>query len=165
MSKRDFNEKDGGKRDEKDEKELTKQEEKSVEEKWERDRLGALSWAAILIWAGVVMLAANLGAFDLMSTFTERLPFGLGSFPFEIGFFPIEAWSVFWLGAAAILLIKVVFRLLIPEFRRPITGTLILAIIFLGLGIGRWQCVWPIILIAIGVGILLRGFTRRDGKE
>lgn len=160
MSKRDFDEIDGGKRDEKDEKELSKQ-----EEKWERDRLGTLTWAAILIWAGVVMLAANLGAFDLMSAFTERLPLGLGDFPFEVGFFPIEAWSVFWLGAAAILLIQVVARLLIPEYRRPVTGTLILAIIFLGLGIGQWQCVWPIILIAIGVGILLRGFTRKDGKE
>ena len=165
MSKNEYNEKDRGKRDEKNEKELSKQEEKSVEEKWERDRLGALTWAAILIWAGVVLLAANLGAFDLMSEFTERLPLGLGDFPFEIGFFPIEAWSVFWLGAAVILFLQVIARLLIPEFRRPVTGTLILAIIFLGLGIGQWQCVWPIILIAIGVGILLRGFTRKDGKK
>ena len=37
--------------DEKDEKELRKHEEKSVEEKWQRDRLGSIVWALILIWA------------------------------------------------------------------------------------------------------------------
>ena len=62
-----------GKEDEKDEKDLQKQEEKSVEEKWSRDPLGALTWAAILIWAGVVLLAANFGAFDLITEIVEAL--------------------------------------------------------------------------------------------
>ncbi len=165
MSKQDFDEKDAGKRDEKDEKELNKREEKSVEEKWERDPLGALVWASILIWAGVVLLAANLGAFDLITTLVERLPFGAATFPFESTFLPVEAWTVFWLGAAAILLLEAVVRLLIPQYRRPITGTLILSVVFLGLALGRWECTGPLILIAIGVSILLRQFRGKDGKE
>lgn len=165
MSKHDYDEKDLGKRDEKDEKDLNKREEKTAEEKWERDRLSALTWAAILIWAGVVLLAGNLGAFDLISRFMERLPFGLGEGPIGFGFFPIETWAIFWLGAAAILLIQIIIRLLVPEYRRPVTGSLILVIVFLGMGIGRWECIFPLILIAAGVGLLLRNLGGKDGKE
>lgn len=164
MGKDDLDEKDAGKRDEKDEKELGKQEEKSVEEKWERDPLGALVWALILIWAGVVLLAGNLGAFDLMSEFAERLPFGGADLPFEIEFFPVEAWSVFWLGCAVILLLEVAVRLLVPAYRRSVVGTLILIGVFIGLGLGTWNCVWPLILIGIGLSIILRSF-QRNGKK
>jgi len=160
MSKQDQDEKDLRKRNEKDETEVGKR-----EEKWERDPLGALVWASILIWAGVVLLAGNLGAFDLISEFVERLPFGGADLPFESTFFPVESWTVFWLGAAAILFLEVIIRLLVPQYRRSVTGTLILAVVFLGLALGRWECVGPLILIAIGVSILLRGFRRKNGKE
>lgn len=165
MSKNDNDEKDMGKRDEKEEKDVTKREEKSVEEKWERDPLGALVWAVILIWAGVVLLAGNLGAFDLLTEFLEALPFGGADVPFESGIVPVETWSVFWVGAAVILLIEVLIRILVPRYRRSVTGTLILAVVFLGLGFGRWECFGPLILIAIGVGILYRNLIRGNDKE
>ena len=165
MGKNDFDEKDMGKRDQRDEKDGEKHEEKSAEEKWQRDPLGALVWASILIWAGVVLLSSNLGAFDLITEFVERLPFDLFNAPWESGFLPVEAWSVFWLGAAAILLLEVVIRVLVPHYRRSVTGTLILAIVFLGMAIGRWECIGPLILIAIGVGIILRNFGRNNRKE
>jgi hypothetical protein len=165
MGKNELDEKEVGKRDEKDEKEHGKQDEKTVEEKWERDPLGALVWALILIWAGVVLLAGNMGAFDLMSEFAERLPFGGGAdLPFQIEFFPVEAWSVFWLGAAAILLLEVIIRLLVPAYRKSVVGTLILIGVFIGLALGTWNCVWPLILIGIGLSIILRGF-QRNGKK
>lgn len=164
MSKDEWDEKEVGKRDEKGERELSKQEEKSVEEKWERDPLAALVWALILIWAGVVLLAGNLGAFDLMSEFAERLPFGGANLPIEVDFFPVEAWSVFWLGAAAILLLEVAVRLLVPAYRKSVVGALILIGVFIGLGLGTWNCVWPLILIGIGLSIILRGF-QRNGKK
>lgn len=165
MGKDNYDEKDMGKREEKDQENVEKQQEKSADEKWARDPLGALVWAFILIWAGVVLLASNLGAFDLITEFTERLPFDMANLPWEGGFFPVEAWTVFWLGAAAILLIEVVIRIFVPHYRRSVTGTLILAIVFLGLAIGRWECVGPLILIAIGVGIVLRNVSRSKGKE
>ena len=58
-------------------------EEKSWEEKWQRDPLNAAAWALILIWGGIVLLASNLGLLDW--------------FPF------LEGWSLFFLGAGAIL--------------------------------------------------------------
>lgn len=166
MGKQESDEKNYGKRDEKDERELSKQEEKSAEEKWERDPLGALVWALILIWGGVVLLAGNLGAFDLMSDFARRLPlFGAEEFPFTIEFFPVEAWRVFWLGAAVILLLEVAVRLLVPAYRRSVVGTLILIGVFLGLGLGTWNCIWPLVLIGIGLSIIFRGFQRSGKKE
>jgi len=165
MGKDEQDEKDVGKRNEKEENELSKREEKSVEEKWERDPLGALVWALILIWAGVVLLAGNLGAFDLMSEFARRLPGDGVNLPFNIEFFPVEAWSVFWLGAAAILLLEVAVRLLIPQYRKSVVGPLILIGVFIGLGLGTWNCVWPLILIGIGLSIIFRGFQRNNKGE
>lgn len=132
-------EKDEEKRSEKEEKE-----EKNWDEKWRRDPLSALVWAAILIWAGLVLLASNLG---LLTRF-ERL----------------DAWSVIFIGAGVILLGELVVRLLIPEYRRPVLGTFILAIILLAVGLGNlvnWNLVWALVLIAIGLSILFRGFFWR----
>lgn len=165
MSKDERDEKDAGKRDEKEEKDLQKREEKSVEEKWQRDPLASIVWAAILIWAGVVLLASNLGAFDLIQQFSERLPLGARDLPFDITFFPVEAWTVFWLGAAGILLLEIVVRLLVPQYRRSVTSTVIWMFIFVAIGFWRWEFIFPLILVAIGVSILLRGFRRNSGKE
>jgi hypothetical protein len=156
MSKQEYNEK----RDEKDEKEVSKQQEKSAEEKWRRDPLGSIIWASILIWAGIVMLAANLGVFDLLTDFFDGLPFGIGDSPFEISFIPLGGWTVFWVGTAGILLLEVIIRLLAPEYRKPILGTLILSIVFLGIGLGTWACVLPLILIGVGISLLFRSLGK-----
>ena len=135
---RHYNEKE-----EKQEKQEEK-EEKRWDEKWRRDPLNAAVWALILIWAGVVMLANNLELLDW--------------FPF------LGGWAIFFLGAAAILLLEVAFRLFVPAYRQPVIGTLILALVFLGIGLGdivTWQCIGPAILIAIGVYLLVRGLLSR----
>jgi len=138
-----YNEKEMEKRDEKS------AEEKSYEEKYRRDPLGTLVWAVILIWAGVVMLANNFGILDRI-----RIPFAdsFSGFPF-FG----DAWPFFFLGAGVILLIEVAIRLTVPDYRRPVMGTFILAIVFFGVGLGNWNVIWPLILIVIGLSILLRG--------
>jgi low affinity Fe/Cu permease len=67
------------------------------------------------------------------------------------------------LGAGFILLAEVAARLLIPQFKRHIGGTLILAAVFIGSGLGNffgWDLVWPLILIAAGASVLLSGFLR-----
>ena len=126
-----------------EEKEHEKEDEKSWDEKWRHDPLGAVVWAAILIWAGVVLLAENMG--------------------FLIRFGRLDAWGLIFVGAGGIVLLEVVVRLLMPSYRRPVGGTLVFAVVLLGIGVGNlfgWDVTWPLILIAIGVSMLLRGFIR-----
>ena len=111
--------------------------------------MGTLIWAFILIWAGLVWLANNFG-------FLDSLRFGFNKLPFDFPF-ATEVWTIFFLGAGVILLIEVVIRLAVPEYRRPVMGTFILAIVFFGVGLGSWKLIWPLILIVIGASILLRG--------
>ena len=149
-----------------DEKEMEKHDEKSADEKnwdekWQRDPLGAMVWATILIWAGVVFLLANLGILDsLLTRGREITDWGvLNRFA--------ESWSIVFIGAGVILLIEVAVRLLFPIYRRPVTGTVILAAVFIGVGLGDlidWSIIWAVILIIIGVSILMRGFTRTRGE-
>jgi len=115
------------------------------EEKWRRDPVDAASWAAIFIWAGLVLLADNMGFWANLS---PRL----------------EAWSIGFIGAGVIVLLGVLVRLLVPAYRRPLTGSLILGVVLLGIGLGElvsWVIIGPLILIAIGVGAFLRGFMSR----
>jgi len=136
---------------EKEEKEMQKREEKTAEEKWRRDPISALVWAGILIWAGFVFLADNIGMLDNVYGIFAQEP---NDFPFAIG-----AWPLIFLGAGVILLGEVVIRLLIPEYRAPVTGTLILAFVFIGIGAGNWigwGLIFPLIIIGTGISILIR---------
>ena len=137
--------------DEKDEKEEEKEyekehekEEESWDEKWRRDPVNAVGWAFTLIWAGLVLLMDNLGYLDR--------------------FDPLDAWDLIFIGAGAIMLLQVLIRLLVPSYRRPVIGTLVLAVVLLAIGLGDLLpvgIIWPVILILLGVSILLRGFIRR----
>jgi len=139
MSERRHNEKEEEKRGEKDEKE-----EKRWDEKWRRDPLSAIVWAAILIWAGLVLLADNLGLL--------------------VRFEGLDTWALIFLGAGLIVLLEVVVRLLVPDYRRPVMGSFIFGLVLLGVGLGDligWNAIWALVLIAIGVSILIRGFFQR----
>jgi len=140
---------DKEKEEEKDEKEDEKQEEKSPDEKWRRDPLGSLIWACILIWAGVVLLLETTGT--------------LSNLRDSLNLEKLEAWPVIALGAGVILLGEIVVRLMVPAYRRPIIGTLILSIILIGIGseqITGKEVIWALILIALGAGLLIRGAFR-----
>lgn len=114
----------------------------SWDEKWRRDPVDAAAWAGILIWAGLVLLADNLNLFGTRW----------------------EAWPFIFLGAGLIVLSGVAIRLLVPAYRRPVTGSAVFGVILLGIGLGeltRWDVIGALILIVIGVGLLLRGFISR----
>jgi len=139
-------EKDNQMNEKGDEKQQEKMDEKSVEEKYRRDPLGSMIWAGILIWAGVVLLGGNLGYLDALP-----LPVGLG------------AWGLVFAGAGVLLFLEVLLRLVIPEYSRPVIGTLIVALIFLGIGLNDvvgWQFIWPVLIIGVGLMMLLRGVRR-----
>jgi hypothetical protein len=143
-----FDEKDREKREEKS------PQEKSWEEKYRRDPLGPIIWAGILIWAGVVLLAENLGLLAMPNA---------GQILFGTTAVSIGAWPIIAIGAGIILLIEIAIRLLVPDYRRPIGGTLFLAVILLGSGLGGIfgvEITWPLILIVLGLLIIFRGFFR-----
>ncbi|MEW5868886.1 MAG: hypothetical protein AB1894_06385 [Chloroflexota bacterium] len=141
-----------------DEKEMEKREEKSPEEKsWDekyrRDPLSAIVWALILIWAGLVFMAENMG----WLRFASDMP-GWGYLGELLG-----AWPVVLIGAGVIVLGEVVVRLLVPAYRRPVMGSVIFAVVLIAIGLGdlvNWGLVWPLILIALGASFLLRGVFR-----
>ena len=139
-------EKDMEKRDEK-----SSQQEKNWDEKWRQDPVFVVSWACIFIWAGIVFLVDALG-------YIERWTAGLGT--------DVNAWSFIFMGAGVIVLLGVLFRLLVPEYQRPVTGNIILGLILIGIGLGdlfNWAVVWALILILIGISIIFRGVRR--GKK
>ena len=130
-------------RNEKDEKE-EKGRGESWDEKWRSDPLNAAWWALVLIWAGLVLIADNVGIL---------VNLGIRG----------EAWAIGFLGAGILALLLVVIRLLVPAYRRPVTGSIIFGFILLGIGLGeltRWDVVGALILIAIGVSIFLSRFVR-----
>jgi vacuolar-type H+-ATPase subunit I/STV1 len=148
------------KTDEKQEKEVEKRDEKAPDEKWRRDPLGAIIWACILIWAGVVFLLDQLGYLDSIQDllYQQQAEWMIG-FPGEF-----STWGLVFLGAGVILLFEVLIRLVVPAYRRSVTGTIILAFVFIGIGLGNvisWQLIIALILIAAGLSIVIGGLTRR----
>jgi len=142
MSERHKNEKEDEKKGEKQEKEDEKR--KGWDEKWRRDRVNAVSWAAILIWGALVLLAET-------SDFKNHFSWW-------------EGWAVFFAGAGAVLLLTALYRLIVPEHRRAVTGNVIIGLVFLGIGLGdlvSWDYIWVIVLVVIAVMILLRAFAPR----
>ncbi len=134
-------------RDEKDEKD-----EKGRDEKGRDDALSTVVWAALFVWAGLVLLAKNLGFLDDLSV--------QGWF----GSTQLGVWSIIFIGAGIIVLVEVVIRLLVPAYRRAVTGSIIFAGILLAIGLGGWvgwNAIWPLFLILIGISILVGNLNRR----
>jgi hypothetical protein len=153
MSKNSQNEK-YEKEEEKNEKEG------SMEEKWRRDSLGAIVWALILIWAGAVFMASNLGLLGAFNELLASIGLRTAELPFKLPFLRLEAWSLIFVGAGVLLLAEIVIRLLIPSYRKPVVGTAILAVVALGIGLGAWGMIFPLILIVAGLALLLGAFFR-----
>jgi hypothetical protein len=134
-------------RNEKDEKDEKGHEdwggEKWSGEKWSGDPLGRITFALIIIWAGVVFLLANIGEDQTV-----------------LGIDLSNPWAWILTGAGVLIWIEVLLRLAMPEYRRPVGGRLILGTIFVIIGVG-WMIdvsLWPLLLIAIGVTMLLGYF-------
>jgi hypothetical protein len=135
---------------EKHEKEREKEQEKSRggdEKRWDekvrRDPFGTTLWGLILLWSGLVLLAGNLGWLGPLAA--------------------IPSWSLILLGAGGILLLGVAYVLLVPAYRRPTGGLLVLAFLLLLAGVGSafgLALLGPALLIALGVVILARALRR-----
>lgn len=135
-------------RDEKEEKEEKPGERREPrewarEEKWTRDPLGGLVWGLIIIWVGLALIAVNLGTLPWLTW--------------------DNVWAFIFIGAGLLFLLEIVIRLVIPTYRRPIRGRVILAFILLIIGAGGfigWELTWPLIIVAIGLAIIVGALMR-----
>ncbi len=140
--------------DEKTEEKYEKEDEKQ-EEKHNQDPLSSLAWALILIWAGLVFLASNLGWLDRIEV-QLVLPEGLA-------FLGLRTWYVIALGAGVILFAEALLRTFVPAYRSSTGGSYFLAAIFLGIGLSGifgWQLIWPLVLIGLGLTALANALIR-----
>jgi len=142
--------------EEKDEKEVFKHDEKTEE----HDLLSSVAWALILIWAGLVFLASNTGWFANMgwSVDTRWIFHSMR----DLRNFGV--WNLIALGAGGILLLEACARLILPEYRHNVGGNFIGAAILIGIGLDGWMSwsyLWPLILIAVGINVLISGLGRK----
>ncbi|MDF1520382.1 MAG: hypothetical protein RQ728_06880 [Brevefilum sp.] len=141
--------------DEKTEEKFEKEDEKR-EEKTNRDPLSAIAWALILIWAGLVFLAQNLGWLDQIQFQVVEIE--------GITLTGISTWAVIMIGAGVIVFFEAIIRTFVPAYRSSTGGNFFLAAIFLGIGLGSifgWTLVWPFILIAMGLSALASALIQR----
>jgi hypothetical protein len=143
-----------------DEKEVQKHEEKGVDEKDRQDTVSSLSFAAFLIWAGVVLLLNNTDNLPVLTDLIANLNLPTSELPFVIPFIDSEGWRVFFLGAGLIVLVEVLVRITVPMYRKPIVGSIFWAAILFGLALGVWQIILPLALVVAGLSVLLRGLIR-----
>ncbi len=111
------------------------------------DRLSSFVWAALFLWAGIVLLASNIGWIELL--------------PFQV---PELGWAVFFFGAGVIVLTEIVIRFTVPDIHNPELISIIAVIFFFGLALGAWVYTWPLILVAIGVSIII-GLVKSEQSE
>ena len=123
----------------------------------ENDALSTVVWAFILIWAGLVFLASNMNWFSR---------FGLAiNNSWAWNFTHFGVWNLIALGAGAILLVEAAVRLAVPELRSHMGGALVGGIVLIGVGLGgwfSWSYLWPLILIAVGINVLITGLGRKN---
>jgi len=127
-----------------------KEEKDSGQREWDKgeqwtggDALGPLVWGLILIFAGVAFAALNLGMYPWLT--------------WE------NVWWVIFIAAGLLFLLEVILRILMPAYRRPVRGRIILAFVALAVGFGGiigWEITWPLIIIAVGLAVIIGVFVR-----
>ena len=123
-------------------------------ERWERrrnDPIGAVIGALVLIWLGLVMLAAQN---------PELLRLG----PFSVTW--VNWWAFFIGGVGALLILQGLLRA-VTAHGRGIIGSLIWGVVLLLIGLAgvfpgmNLQPLWPLALIALGLGLLFTNLLKR----
>lgn len=138
MAEKEYREKE-----EKEEK-RTEKEEKGREEKWRSDPINAVTWAAVLVWLGLILLARTTGFMD--------------------GYDWWDPWPIFLLGWGVIMLVQAVVRGLTPGQRWWAPGNMIFGFILIGVGLGLlygWGFISPVVLFAIAATILFSAFVKK----
>jgi len=116
-----------------------------------RDPLGPIFGALVLIWLGVVLLAAQNP--DMVPPMPYRVTWS-------------NVWGFFIAGLGALMVVEALLRA-VMGYRQGISGRLIWGVIFVLIGLSSilpgigWATIWPFALIVLGVGLLLTNLLRR----
>ena len=73
-------------------------------------------------------------------------------------------WAYFLVGLGAILIIDALLRAVSAEGRKGVWGKVVAGLILMAIGAAHlvgFEEWWPLIFIALGVGVLVSGFTKR----
>jgi small-conductance mechanosensitive channel len=134
-----------------EERQREREERRRERREWRRsDPIGPIIGALVLIWLGVVLLAAQ-------NPEMVRLPFSISW---------DNVWAFFLVGLGALLILEALLRVIFPAPRR-IVGPLIWGIILLVIGVAGLfpgmgvEKLWPLALIAGGLGLLITNILRR----
>ncbi len=125
--------------------ESQEKEECCEEKKHKHDPLSSMTGGLILILLGVLFLLVTM----------DHISWG-------------SWWQYFLMGLGVILILEAIIRSASPSYRRDISGKLIGGFILIFIGgafIIGWSNWWPLILIAVGVGILLSSFWKAKGPK
>jgi hypothetical protein len=98
----------------------------------------------------------NMGYLSVLQPFIDLLPSGRDSWTVNVPFVDFTAVQIFLFGVAIILAIEIIIRILVPEYRRPIFGSVVFLGVVLSLAYDNWDFFFPLLLIAFGISILLR---------
>lgn len=118
--------------------------------------LSSITWALILIWAGLVFLGSNFGWLDSIQV-SPSLPAGLQ-------FIGLGTWPLIFLGAGVLIFIESLLSTFVPSLRSSNSGNFFLAAIFLGIGFSSifgWELIWPLVLIFLGLSALASALIKR----
>jgi hypothetical protein len=127
---------------EKQEKGQEKQEEKGKgpDEKYEKNPLGFMVFAIDLFWLGVYLLLRNRHVFADTN----------------------QSWAYLFWGVAGLGAVEMVIRLMVPRWRKAITGTFVGTAVLAGVGFGfwtnnhnDWEIIAPVVIIAVAVAMVL----------
>jgi len=101
-------------------------------------------WGLILIWAGGVFMARNLGLLNWID-FNR------------VGYMGV--WSLIIIGAGVLVLLEAGIKMLMPSYKRSVLGTVIVGLLLIIWGTGgiiNWNIVLGAALVVLGLTILLK---------
>jgi uncharacterized membrane protein YfcA len=112
-----------------------------------KKRIETMFWGGLMLWAGLVFIAANLGLFSMINL--------------------SNVWKWILIGAGALALASNLFRSVSSEYPNPSAWDWIFTAGFLIGGLSgftaiNFDYVWPIILIIIGGVMLVRVVMNRE---
>jgi hypothetical protein len=112
-----------------------------------KKRIETLFWGGLLLWVGLVFIAANAGLFAFITM--------------------TNAWKWILIGAGLLALTSNLFRSFSADYPNPGAWDWIFTAGFLigglsGLTSINFDLIWPVILIIIGGGVLIRVVMNRD---